>query len=79
MTIHDLIYKTTAQIIEDGYVDEPYVCSKCGCTVKPEEIRCPHCRAWFISENDIKIMTEQLIATIAKVLIKNIRGDKNDH
>lgn len=75
MTLYDLIYQSTAQIkIEDCYRRQ-FGCSKCGKPVKLEDIRCPHCGSWFISEKEINDMTEQLIKSVAEVLIRNIRGE----
>ena len=75
MTIYDLIYQTTAQIkIEDAH-RMLFVCSKCGKSVGLKDTMCPHCKRSFLSEHEIEDMTEKLISDIARIIIKNVRGE----
>ena len=75
MTIYDLIYQTTAQIIIKDSYRLLFVCSKCGKPVELKDTMCPHCKRSFLSEDEIKDMTEKLISDIARIIIKNVRGE----
>ena len=75
MTIYDLIYQTCAQKVEDDYLKPIFVCSTCGYRVEPEDIKCPCCRRFFISQDEIDDMIAELVRRISDVIIKNVRGE----
>ena len=75
MTIYDLIYQTTAQIIIKDAHRLLFVCSKCGESVGLKDTMCPHCKRSFLSDREIEDMIEKLISDIARILIKNVRGE----
>lgn len=63
------IPERTCRIIEDGYMDDPAICSECG-THYDDGRYCKHCGARVISEEEIGHTVADAISRLKKVMTK---------